>query len=89
MERPPFANGSHLRPMRKLLEAKADANASDLSGEPPLVEAACYGDLEVCQLLLEARACAESRIAALTFADSEGHREASGNYMNHEDRHGR
>lgn len=27
-------------------QARADPNAADVSGEPPLIEAACYGDLE-------------------------------------------
>ena len=34
------------RPVR-VDQARADPNAADLSGEPPLIEAACYGDLEV------------------------------------------
>eukprot|EP00913_Durusdinium_trenchii_P008710 g8181.t1 len=81
MERPSGASvtGPWLRPMRKLLEARADPNAADLSGEPPLIEAACCGDLEVCQLLLEARADASPEssvgITALGFAESEGHKE--------------
>lgn len=42
------------------------------------MEAACSGDVEVCQLLLEARAAAtqSETITALGFAESEGHREA-------------
>ncbi|CAL1166416.1 unnamed protein product [Cladocopium goreaui] len=81
MERPVDAtiSGPWLRPLRKLLEARADPNAADLSGEPPLIEAACAGDVEVCQLLLEANADAspESSVGmtALGFAESEGHRE--------------
>ncbi|CAE7853333.1 unnamed protein product [Symbiodinium sp. KB8] len=83
MERPCDASpaGPWLRPMRKLLEARADPNAADLSGEPPLIEAACYGDLEVCQLLLEGRADAAHEstvgVTALGLAECEGHREVA------------
>ncbi|CAE7726518.1 dnaJ [Symbiodinium necroappetens] len=83
MERPCDASpaGPWLRPMRKLLEARADPNAADLSGEPPLIEAACYGDLEVCQLLLEGRADAAHEstvgVTALSLAECEGHREVA------------
>ena len=31
-------------------QAHADPNAADVSGEPPLIEAACYGDLEAINL---------------------------------------
>jgi hypothetical protein len=32
---------------RIIFQARADPNAADLSGEPPLIEAACAGDVEV------------------------------------------
>ena len=33
-------------PSQRFSQARADPNAADLSGEPPLIEAACCGDLE-------------------------------------------
>ncbi|CAE7346898.1 unnamed protein product [Symbiodinium natans] len=39
-----------------LLSGRADPNWQDSQGETPLMEAACAGDLELCQALAEARA---------------------------------
>eukprot|EP00435_Cladocopium_sp_Y103_P068449 s210_g31.t1 len=79
MERPADASiwGPWLRPLRKLLEARADPNAADLSGEPPLIEAACAGDVEVCQLLLEANADASPESSVLR--RKKGHRKEEEN----------
>eukprot|EP00747_Dinoflagellata_sp_TGD_P123229 gnl/TRDRNA2_/TRDRNA2_173774_c1_seq2.p1 gnl/TRDRNA2_/TRDRNA2_173774_c1~~gnl/TRDRNA2_/TRDRNA2_173774_c1_seq2.p1 ORF type:complete len:861 (+),score=194.83 gnl/TRDRNA2_/TRDRNA2_173774_c1_seq2:323-2584(+) len=72
------SEGPWLRPVRALLERNADVNAVDsLSGETPLIEAACRGDAAVCKLLLEYRAdprCqSKAGLTALTFAEGGGY----------------
>lgn len=61
-----------------LLEGRADPNGADeLNEETPLMEAACYGSCEMCQLLLDFRADVLMKTAsggtAMDFASSEGH----------------
>ena len=61
-----------------LLKGRADPNTSDLlNKETPLMEAACYGNKAVAQLLLDFQAdvaqATDSGSTALDFASSEGH----------------
>ena len=61
-----------------LLEGRADPNGADeLNEETPLMEAACYGSCEMCQLLLDFQADVLMKTAsggtAMDFASSEGH----------------
>ena len=61
-----------------LLEGRANPNAADeLNEETPLMEAACYGNRSMCQLLLTFRADVWMKTAnggtALDFASSGGH----------------
>ena len=50
---------------RHVGQARADPNAADLSGEPPLIEAACYGDLEVAKESCHSTCCVEGPFAGV------------------------